>query len=45
MKNCTIDPCDWLKLQITHCGIKNNCRVFFVVGENYKLLHEVVFHP
>jgi hypothetical protein len=43
-KNCIIGPCDWFKLQITHCDIKNNCKVFvFVVGKNYKLISEFVF--
>jgi hypothetical protein len=42
--NCTIGPCGWPKLQITHYGIKNNCKVH-VVDKNYKLLSEVVFRP
>jgi hypothetical protein len=43
-KNCTISLYGWPKLQITPYGIKNNCNVL-MVGENYKLLPEIVFHP
>jgi hypothetical protein len=27
---CKINPYDWSKIQIAHCGIKNNSKVFKV---------------
>ena len=43
MNKCKIGLCDWPKLQITLCDIKNNLYAL-KVRQNKSLLHKIKFH-
>jgi hypothetical protein len=42
MDNCTINPCGWPKLQITHCGINMNSEIP-LVSLIYKSIPRIKF--